>query len=177
MRARSRLISIHDKPMRPRPMRSPLSRNGQGTDTDGGSVMLACFFIVALVGGFLWAYGALKYPSSDIPILSKPAAQQQDVATVQPAPSPNMSSAAVALASSDVPAAYRHPAIAPPPQSVAAASPSRPALKNKTLRPLKPLSREAAQAYAAAPDEVSVAADERRVAAPRFDRFSAFNGF
>ena len=173
MRARSRLISVHDKPMRPRPIRSPLLRNGHGTDTDGGSVMLACFFIVALAGGFLWVYGALEHPSSDIPILPKSPAQQQDVATVQPAPSPNMSSAAVALASSDVPAAYRHPVVAPPPQSVAAV----PALKKKTLRPLKPLSHEAAQAYAAAPDEVSVAAGERRVAAPQFDRFSAFNGF
>ena len=85
---------------------------------------------------------------------------------------PDMSSPAVVLANSDVPEKYRAPAAAP-----AAGGTPRPGErhrgeveKERVARPAKPLLPEAAQAFAAAPEEAAAVV-------PKFDRATAFAGF
>jgi hypothetical protein len=149
----------------------PRLPGGQAADLDWGSVALACFFITALALGFFWLYGSMEHPAFYVPT-AVAQTDGRDTGGTSQAPAPDMSSPAVALANSDVPEQYR--ARAAPPQRTELRSPAyaaelKPKRKSVT-RPAQSLPPEAAQAYAAAPEEASVVA-------PKFDRFSAFSGF
>jgi hypothetical protein len=150
----------------------PRLPGGQAADTDWCSVALVCFFITALALAFFWLYGSMEHPGFYVPTTVAQTDGQGDGAT-SPAPAPDMSSPAVALANSDVPEKYRVRRVAQPQRSELRGPANAAELKSRkrlAARPAQPLPPEAAQAYAAAPEEAPVVA-------PKFDRMSAFGGF
>jgi hypothetical protein len=166
MRARSRLIHLYDKPLRPRPVPQPRRSVGPVPESDWGSVAAACVCITAAVVGFFWIYGAMAHPQPlYIPRVAASPQNDASASKVQPvvlAPPPDMSSAAVTLANSDVPPVSRLPAALAQQSEVRVIAAAIKPKKKIAARHVKPLPPEAAQAYAAA---------------THLDRLSAFGGF
>ena len=135
-----------------------------------GSVALVCFFITALALGFFWLYGSIEHPAVYVP--TTVARTDRDVGATSQALAPDMSSPAVVLANSDVPEKYRAPAAAPARAELHGPVNATELKSRRRLvaRPAKPLLPEAAQAFAAAPEEAAAVL-------PKFDRATAFAGF
>jgi hypothetical protein len=149
MRRDPRIINLYDRPLYPRPS-FPAHR--YAGPRGGGAPVLASVMIVAFVAGFFWAYDAimLRKPLA-IPVFPGAAAASYRGTGYEPVPAPDMSSEAVAFANADAPRLVvqdepRSAAIAPQGRSAEAAV--------RAGAPAPRLSREAAQAFAQAPNPV-----------------------